>query len=213
MYDVPVSDPQPLQFERPEFQSGSGPSAIACASCKRPVLQSYYEVNGRVICSACLEQYQRSVEDGGASRLFKAFFGALPLALLGGAVWWVVREYLNLQLGIISVAIGYYVGLFVRRASGHRGGAAYQLIAVVVTYIGICSNFVPGLVQRWPGFTVSVDSVLTIAGYALAAPFFGAFSLIGYLIVGFGLFEAWKLNKRTEVAINGPFSVSPASNV
>ncbi len=49
---------------------------------------------------------------------------------------------------------------------------------------------------------------------AAAAPFFaGSSNFIGLLIIGFGLWEAWKTNRRVEVAINGPFSVSPAASV
>jgi hypothetical protein len=49
---------------------------------------------------------------------------------------------------------------------------------------------------------------------AAAAPFFGgAGNIIGLLIIAFGLWEAWKANRRIDVVINGPYSVSPAASV
>lgn len=52
--------------------------------------------------------------------------------------------------------------------------------------------------------------VLAIAlAIALAAPFLaGASNIIGLLIIGFALYEAWKMNKRQDVTLSGPFQLS-----
>ncbi|MCY2955004.1 MAG: hypothetical protein NTU53_24005 [Planctomycetota bacterium] len=43
---------------------------------------------------------------------------------------------------------------------------------------------------------------------AFVAPILAGFSnIIGLLIIGFALYEAWKLNKRPQLAIAGPFAV------
>jgi len=39
-----------------------------------------------------------------------------------------------------------------------------------------------------------------------ATPFFTG--LLGVLIVGFALYEAWKLNRRTDLRVSGPHRVS-----
>jgi hypothetical protein len=181
--------------------------------------------------------------------MLKGFFQGLGVALLGGAVWWAVRTYLHFEIAIISIAIGWGVGTVVRRASGNRGGLGYQLLAVALTYFGICSNYVPDIVQGFVekmkqestvstpaqtamdgakpaatnanaskdepegGVVVVLLGVAAIFGIALAAPFLQGFNIIGLLIIAFGLWRAWKLNQRTEITINGPFSVAPAANV
>jgi len=38
----------------------------------------------------------------------------------------------------------------------------------------------------------------------------GMQSIIGLLIVGFGLYQAWSMNKRIQTEIKGPFSIPPA---
>ena len=44
-----------------------------------------------------------------------------------------------------------------------------------------------------------------------ALPFLaGVKNLLGLLIIGFGLWEAWKLNKRTDLSISGPYQVGAA---
>jgi hypothetical protein len=46
---------------------------------------------------------------------------------------------------------------------------------------------------------------------ACAAPFLaGVENVIGLIIIGIGLYEAWKLNRRVEVVITGPHAVQPA---
>ncbi|MBI4817574.1 MAG: hypothetical protein HY791_15035 [Deltaproteobacteria bacterium] len=52
--------------------------------------------------------------------------------------------------------------------------------------------------------------VVFLFGFAMIAPFLAGFdNILGLLIIAFGLYEAWKLNRRTEVDILGPFRVAP----
>jgi hypothetical protein len=51
--------------------------------------------------------------------------------------------------------------------------------------------------------------VAIVAVIAIAAPFLAGFeNIIGLVIIGIGLYEAWKLNKRTELAISGPHALA-----
>jgi hypothetical protein len=45
----------------------------------------------------------------------------------------------------------------------------------------------------------------------LASPFLAGFqNVIGWLIIGFALWEAWKANRRVALSIAGPFTLAPA---
>jgi hypothetical protein len=60
-------------------------------------------------------------------------------------------------------------------------------------------------------FLLAIGAVFLMAA---ASPFFGgAGNIIGLLIIGFGLWEAWKTNRRVELVINGPYSVAHAPGV
>ena len=49
-----------------------------------------------------------------------------------------------------------------------------------------------------------------VLGLAFAAPFLGGTSnIMGILIIGIGLYEAWKINRR--VPLSGPFRFGPAT--
>jgi hypothetical protein len=51
-------------------------------------------------------------------------------------------------------------------------------------------------------------AALFLLALAVAAPFLGGFSnILGIVIIGIGLYQAWSLNKRTELVISGPFRV------
>lgn len=54
-------------------------------------------------------------------------------------------------------------------------------------------------------FFLAVGAVLAVAA---ALPFLAGFeNVLGLLIIGFGLWQAWKLNKRATLEISGPFQV------
>lgn len=58
------------------------------------------------------------------------------------------------------------------------------------------------------GFLIGWALILVIA---CVAPFLaGIQNVIGILIIGFGLYEAWKINKRPVVAITGPHALARA---
>ena len=46
----------------------------------------------------------------------------------------------------------------------------------------------------------------------MVAPFLGGFeNIIGIIIIGIGLYEAWKLNRRVELTISGPHALASAA--
>ena len=62
------------------------------------------------------------------------------------------------------------------------------------------------------GEVPTVVAVVLIVAIACAAPFLAGFeNIIGIVIIGIGLYEAWKLNRRTTVTITGPHAISHSS--
>jgi hypothetical protein len=53
-----------------------------------------------------------------------------------------------------------------------------------------------------------IIGVLALFAVAAALPFLAGFeNILGLLIIAFGLWEAWKLNKRQELEILGPLTI------
>lgn len=226
-----------LQFERAEYSGGSaGP---VCAGCKQPVVAQYHQLNGRVFCGACRVKVEQSIEklrqSGSLGRA--ALFG-LGAAVLGSLLYYGVSAATGYEFGLIAVVVGLMVGKAVRKGSGTLGGRRYQALAMALTYFSIASTYVPPItkafyaeaakhqaaenaapVQAAPGTAAAprkaqlgvVPFYTLMFALALAAPVLAGFrNILGMIIIGFGLWEAWKFNRRVEVKFSGPFAVAPA---
>jgi len=222
-----------LQFDRAEF--GDNQQAIVCAMCKQDVTQSYYDAGGQIVCSHCRERMAQAADSWSGTRFGKATLAGLLAAIAGAILWWGVRELTGYEVGLVSIAIGIGVGRAVRWGSGNRGGRAYQLLAVFLTYAAVAGNYMPDVVKGFQEqaaqektttaakqepaakaepVTVSQMALgfLAIFALAAAAPFFaGASNIIGLAIIAFGLWEAWKVNRRIALEFTGPFSVTPVN--
>jgi hypothetical protein len=206
-----------LQFDRTER---TDTAAVAlCGYCNQPLDGTYYQINGRAACRSCHAQLMASLEKHSpvVSFVVATAFGTAAAAL-GGLVWYAVRALTGYEVGLIAVAVGFAVGFAVQKGSNNRGGPLYQALAILLTYVGICAQYVPDL---WKGFRDQPDApagaalvvaFLVVCVLSLAAPFLAGFqNVIGILIIGFALYEAWKLNRRVPLAITGPFRVEGAA--
>jgi hypothetical protein len=213
-------DPQPVQFERAEFHSAST-NATPCAQCKQPIIQSYYEAGGHLICSQCRDALAAGAGTGRGRQFFRAFGAALAAAVGGAIVWWAVRTFIHIEAGLISIGIGIAVAKAIRWGTFGRGGRGYQILAVILTYFAVALNYTPDMYRQMTTgenaiqpSNILVGIVAGVAAFviALAVPFLaGIGNIIGIVIIAFGLFQAWKLTARREVTITGPFSVAPAA--
>jgi hypothetical protein len=238
----PAGNVPSLQFDRAEFATPASP-AVKCASCSQSIIQSYYEAGGKTICSTCRDALASTADSGGTLRFLRALAVGFGAAIVGSVVWWGVRKITGYEIGLISIGIGIGVGRAVQWGGRNRGGWAYQLLAVLLTYASIAGNYMPdvvtGLMEREKEATKAAvaapattgapvkasaaatpdvgDVFLAIGAIflmAAAAPFYaGASNIVGILIIGFGLWNAWKTNRRIDIPINGPYSVVPAANV
>jgi hypothetical protein len=226
-----------LQFERAEYSGGhSGPS---CCTCKRPAESEYHQLNGRVFCTACRSQIEHSIEKLHKSgSLLRAGLFGLGAAVVGSLIYYAVSAATGYEFGLIAVVVGLLVGKAVRKGSGSVGGPRYQALAILLTYFSIASSYVPTITkgvyalsekrekaeaqafaQAPPGTPPPPQRVhmrvvpfySLMFGLALAAPVLGGFrNIIGLVIIGFALWEAWKFNRRVQVKFTGPFAVAGA---
>lgn len=206
-----MSDALPsLQFDRADF-AGAVP-AVVCAACKRNVIQNYYTLGDRIFCATCREAHATGDGSGAFRRFFRATGASLLVAIAGAAVWWGVRTFVQWELALIAIAIGYGVGAAMQWGTRGRTNRFYQLLAVLITYTGIVWNYVPDVVQGMTnGKAVHAVHVIVALILSYAVPFYGDVSPIGILIIGFGLFRAWMQTRPRTVEFAGPYSVAPAA--
>ncbi len=192
-----------LQFDKVE-----APAGLVCASCKEPIASEYYAVGTQALCPPCREKILQAIQPpAGAGPFLRALGLGLGAAIAGAVAWVVITRVTGFEIGLIAVGIGYGVGYAVRYGAGGGGGAKYQALAIVLAYAAMVSNYAPAV------WEASRDQALPVAiAITLAAPFLvGIKNIIGILIIGFALYEAWKMNRRAVLDISGPFQVKRES--
>jgi hypothetical protein len=143
--DDPPASGDELQFDHVE-QDNEQPQAATCATCHQPIVDAYYEINGKTICARCREITVQSLAGGSRWGRFvrAAIFGSVA-GLIGAAIWGGIRAFTGYDLGLIAVLVGVIVGTAVRAGSRGRGGLAYQFLAVVLTYSSVAASIMPAV--------------------------------------------------------------------
>ncbi len=140
MTDEMPPDPAGLQFDRVE---STQPIVASCSACKGPLGDLYYVAGTAKICARCRDGVQGHLTQGSASgRLIKAALLGLLAALVGGSIWaFITYKSEGSIYGIVAIGLGYLIGHAVRMGSGGRGGRGYQILAIVLTYLGVAIGY------------------------------------------------------------------------
>lgn len=215
--DAPTPAPAPagtLQFETAEPTAQAADSR-ACTACKTPIQSVYHMAGGQVICAGCrirLEGVGR-VDEGPAIRFLRAAGFGAGAAIAGSVIYWAWLALTNTEFALVAILVGWMVGRAVQVGSRERGGWGYQTLAVVLTYLSICTSLVPiiarGTLQSPDSAGVSRIVVYVVSFFvALPLPFVMIVkSPISALIIALGLWQAWSQTKRVKLDITGPFHV------
>ena len=184
---------QPLQFDKADF---GGQPTLTCASCKAPITSEYYQINGKIFCPSCRDQIAKfGTDELEVSRVLLAVAAGILGGFAGSLLYFAVAFFTGINLSLLAVVAGWLVGTAVRWASKFRGGPVYQGIALVITYVSVCTIYLTSFKNIWQSL-----------GQALIEPWTEGFSnIIGWLIIAFALYEAWMLNRKVRLAIPGPF--------
>ena len=180
---------------------GGVAAGVACTSCGASIATEYYERNGSVICGTCA---QTQAVGGGTSvtRFLRALASGTLAAAAGAALYFGVAKLTGYEFGLMAIVVGFAVGTAVRWGSYGRGGWRYQALAMTLTYVSIVATYFPATLE-------ATGSVVSATVFAIEAPFLtGVENIIGIVIVGIGLYEAWTLTNRDTTVITGPHAVT-----
>lgn len=199
--------------------------SLACANCRRNITSTYYQIGAAHVCPACRDAVYHAVNTSGKFGRAALFgFGA---ALVGAVVWYAIRAATGYEIGLVALFIGIIVGMAVRKGSMSAGGRRYQILALILTYISITMANIPEIISAVAKSGESSASAAATAAssappsavefivalgflflLALVSPFLAGFeNILGIIIIGFGLYQAWKINTRQDLSIQGPFTV------
>lgn len=169
----------PLQFDHVVHTDPSAAPRMECAGCGRAIVDSYYHDGGRTLCASCgATRKAEAIPDRGIAALLRASAFGLGAAIAGGIVYWAVMEYLDLQIGIVAIAIGFLVGRAVAKATRGRSARRHRILAVALTYLSVAIAYAPFAIKgiKEDKTAASADSTAVAAvkpdsaGVAASAP-------------------------------------------
>jgi len=145
VFSVAMSDllnPNPApQFSIGEF--GNSTNADICKMCQKPIVATYYRANGAMVCDSCADRVKRGLPQDSHAAFVKAVLfglGGFVVGLIAYAGFSIVT---GIQIGYLSLAVGWLVGKAMMVGSGNIGGRRYQIAAVVLTYAAVSMAAIP----------------------------------------------------------------------
>jgi len=229
------TDPQQStpQFQTAEYkpEPGSG----FCRSCNQPVGDRYYRVSGAMTCANCAEKLSESAPKDSAKAFSRGMMFGAGAAILGLILYSVVGIVTGLQIGYVSLAVGYIVGHAMMKGSYGIGSRRYQIAAAALTYAAVSISAVPisiaQMAKTQSGATAKQDTsagtqetktsdervskmgVVAALGFltllGLASPFLELAEplsgIIGLVILFVGMRIAWRITAGAKVEIRGPY--------
>jgi len=199
-----------MQFDKADYGAAAPPPT--CAVCASELRERYFEANGKRICEKCRAALAAPPPGTPGGRFLAALGWGAGGGLLGFLLYYGVLKLTGYEVGIISIAVGLAVGFGVKRGSRGVGGAGYQALAMGLTYLAITATYYLLIIGELHKRGEKVTGLVLVISVpiALAMPFVAGFkNILGLLIIGFGLYEAWKINKRPKIDVSGPFEIKP----
>lgn len=142
-----VEPPPAVALENQESSLPDG--TLSCGGCQSEIDGVYYEINGGITCESCHGLLLQARESGsGMGRFARATAFGLLAGAVGCGIYYGILKLTGYEVGLIAILVGFMVGAAVKVGSNHRGGWAYQTLAVVITYISIVGSYVPMLVEE-----------------------------------------------------------------
>lgn len=197
------------------FDAGSEAAAApSCSACSGAIAGQYYEAGGAVVCPGCRTAIEARGSQGSAGGRFgRAVACGLAGAVAGAALYYAILALTGYELSLVAIAVGWLVGRGVQLGSRERGGLAYQVLAVILTYVAIVSTYIPFILESASETAATPAMVVMMFVVALSVPFLaGLENILGLVIIGIGLWQAWRMNARAEIVFTGPYAVgAPAA--
>lgn len=129
------------QFGTAEYKSASGPDR--CKSCQQELSGSYFRINGLLACEKCTRQLQaQTPKDTHAAYVRGILFG-VGGAGVGLILYSAFGIATGIRLGYIALAVGWLVGMAIKKGSNGIGGRRYQIAAVALTYAAVSLSAIP----------------------------------------------------------------------
>ena len=196
--------------EVPKFDVADAVTPVGtapCAECRSAIVDTYYEAGDGVVCAACQTRIASNLEpDLTRGRFSRAARFGTAAAAAAAAVYFGLLAAIGHEVSIALILIGFMAGRGVRIGARGRGGRRYQWLALGLTYLAMVTTYVPFVLK---GSDASDAGALLLL--AIAAPILeGLGHGLTLIMMAIALGQAWRMNRRVEPKLAGPFRVRAA---
>jgi hypothetical protein len=132
-----------LANSTPQFGTAEYAGTDRCKLCNQLIADSYYRVNSAMACSSCADKARRVTPVDTHSAFMRALLFGAGAAVLGLILYSSVGIITGLNIGYVSLAVGYLVGKAMTTGSKGIGGKRYQISAAALTYAAVSMAAIP----------------------------------------------------------------------
>ena len=138
-------------------------TAGVCTLCNHVLGINYYRINGAVACDGCAFRERQAQPSSHANYVRALLFGigGSILGLIAYATFTIVTE---IEIGFMSLLVGFLVGKAMKMGSKGSGGSRYQITAIALTYAAVSLSAIP------VGFAQIAKATAQIAKISQATP-------------------------------------------
>jgi hypothetical protein len=203
---------EPVQAEALDFERADmAPEAarLSCKACGAAIAATYYGWGASYVCPSCHERLSAQHRKSG-SFLRALVYGSAAAALGAGVYYGVTVAYT--EVGLIAIFVGMGVGKAVRAGAGFDNKKRYRALAALLAYVSITATYIPEVLEFIEQSSVFAWVVAFFAALIAPVVMLASFdNLIGIVILGIGVYEAWKLSAAPAISVQGPFTLEAAA--
>jgi len=133
------------QFGTAEYSSPS--AGETCKACHQPIAGVFYRANTASVCGSCADHLQRQIPQDSHAAFVRGILFGLAGCVLGLILYAGFTILTGIEIGFVSLAVGWLVGKAIMMGSRGVGGRRYQIAAVLLTYAAVSMAFVPILLH------------------------------------------------------------------
>jgi hypothetical protein len=140
MADSDFSNPTP-QFGTAEYAPKSGTDI--CKSCNQGIVGQYFRINGSLACAGCVEQLKNQIPKDTHAAFVRGLAFGLGGAILGLILYSGFSIITGIEIGYVSLAVGWIIAKAIKMGSRGIGGRRYQVAAAAFTYAAVSMAAIP----------------------------------------------------------------------
>src|SRR5262245_3845919 len=123
------------QFGTAEYKPEA--SGAKCKTCGQDIKGQYFRISGAMTCPACAQKTAGALPKETRGAFARGLLFGVGGAIVGMILYSVVGIITGLEIGYVSLAVGYIVGRSILLGTSGFGGRRHQISAALLVYAAV----------------------------------------------------------------------------